>query len=140
MKNHERTVGWMTLWIIVFAGIMACCVAILGMMGNAYGQVSSFEAQWTYGAEPDVVKFELYWSEETGTYALGYELPIADYLTPPAWMTIPVSLPPGEYFFVVTAIDDSGNRSDNSNEAILHVQDVVRPSPCQGLLLRVSTP
>ena len=38
MRNHERTSGWMVMWLIIFAGVMACCIAILGVMGDAYGQ------------------------------------------------------------------------------------------------------
>ena len=135
MKNHEKTDGWLILWIMITC--FALLIGALAHCGKVEAQTAEFQAQWTYGGEADVEGFRLYWSEESGTYVLGYQMPLADYLPPPAYMTIPIALPPGEYVFVVTAYDDSGNESDNSNEAALHVQDVVKPSPCQGLKMRL---
>ena len=132
-----------------FRGLMFAVVliAFLGVIflggwlaGSAWGQTASIEAQWDYGQEEDVTGFHLFYHEALDTYALGYDLPIADYLPPPAYMPIPIALPPGEYFFSVTAYDSSDNESEYSNEAQLHVQDTVKPGPCQGLIMRIPVP
>jgi len=41
MKAHERTWGWLAMWVVLFTLVMACCVAILGMIGKAYGEERS---------------------------------------------------------------------------------------------------
>ncbi len=140
MKNYEQTKGWMLLWVIVFMGIMAVCISILDMIGNAYGQTATVQAQWTYGGEPDIAEFHLFYGETSGTYAIGYTLPLAGYSPPPAWMTLPIPLEPGNYYFAVKAADGAGNESGFSNEAELTILDVVSPGPCQGLIMRVPVP
>ena len=140
MRNHEVTDG---IVVIIWAVVMGLFVfMVLGLICayDAFAQTDSIEAQWTHGGEPDLAAFLLYWSEEGGIYALGYQLPIADYVAPPGWIRIPVSLPPGDYLFIVTGRDIAGNESDSSNVAVLHVQDVIKPSPCQGLKMRVPVP
>jgi hypothetical protein len=102
-----------------------------------FAQTDSVDCQWSYGGEPDVSEFRLYYGTTTGSYAIGYTLPITSYTPPPAWMTLPIPLEPGDYYFVVTAVDEAGNESDYSNEAPLRVGDVIIPGPCSGLDLRI---
>jgi len=140
MKNHEISDGAISMWIAIFA--IAVMIGAILLAVDARGQVDEVQAQWSYGGEEDVVGFRLFWRDFMGTYALGYQMSITDYQPPPAYMTIPVALDPGDYYFVVTAYDDAdpSNESDYSNEASLHVQDTVKPGPCQGLMMRIPTP
>lgn len=92
----------------------------------AHSQEADFSAQWTYGGEEDVAGFHLFWGTTTGTYALGYNMPVADYLAPPQSMTIPVALGAGPSLY--------------SNEATYTVGDTTPPGPCADLLIKKRVP
>lgn len=123
---------------IVWWSIIVFCIGFWALTAEVVlGQEAQFGVQFTHGGESDLAGFHLFWGETSGTYALGYDMPIADYLAPPEVMTIPVGLAPGDYYFVVTAYDTSGNESVYSEESdVFHVGDTTPPGACSAPILK----
>lgn len=132
LKNHETTKGYLMAVLMFFIG----CLLIGGLAINAKGQTASIMAQWDYGKEPDVSHFRLFYGEETGKYAIGYSVPLADWVAPPGWMTLPIPLDPGTYYMAVTAVDTAGNESGYSNEAQVVVPNKP-PAGCTGFNVKL---
>jgi hypothetical protein len=129
--ERENRLGWVVIWTV--AVIMTL---LAGWCVNAHAQTAQIQVQFAHGGEPDLKEFHLYYGTTTGTYAIGYTLPLSSYLAPPAWMTLPVPLDPGKYYFVVTAVDTSGNESGWSNEATLTVPNNP-PGACSAFAARL---
>jgi fibronectin type 3 domain-containing protein len=82
------------------------------------------ELYWTANTEPDLAGYKVYRSLTSGSgYAALTPSPIAGttYIDP-----VPA---PGTYYYVITAVDASGNESDPSIEASATVEDLAPAAP-----------
>lgn len=136
MKNHEKTTGWMIVQVLLFTTMMAAAIVLMAVAQNVWGQTSTISVQFSHGGEDDLAGFHLFYRATGGEYALGYSIPLAEYIAPPAWMSLPISLPPGNYTFVATAFDNAGNESAYSNEAALTVPNLP-PAACSEFKARL---
>ena len=113
------------------------CAFLLSDVDLASAQTPTFGCQWTHGGEPDLKEFKVSWGVTPGVHTSGsYTMPLAQYCLPPLWMTFPVPLPAGTYYFVVQAVDVAGNVSVKSPEVTLVVPNA-SPAGCQSLKVQI---
>ena len=118
--------------------LVLAAVLFLGYRA-AFGQTSTVDVQFEHAGEPDLAGFNLYWGTASGTYTESRAILIGAYVSPPEWMTLPIALDPGTYYFAATAYDTSGHESGYSNEAELTVTDVAPGEP-QDIRYRIVLP
>jgi hypothetical protein len=93
------------------------CVVVVLFCSVAVAQTPGIKVQWTPPPDTDLKEYRLCWSTTTGIYTLCYTVPISEYLPPPDFMNLPVSLEPGMHYFAVRAVDLAGGEGPWSDES-----------------------
>jgi bacillopeptidase F len=102
--------------ILVYLAISLLCSS------NLYA--ASLELSWSPNSDSDLATYSIYKANSSGAYTKGQ--PLATVGKSVLIYTIP-NVVDGNYYFVLTAIDDSGNESDFSNEIYMKV-DLTAPA------------
>ena len=89
---------------------------------------------WDPNREPDMHEYRLYQSPVSGQYTFGEGDEVATISHPKNTITIPVE--DGTWYWVLTALDTSGNESGPSNEVTATI-DSIPPVPPKGLKITV---
>lgn len=136
MKNHEKTFGWLVVNILLLVAGMIFLVVMLAASQNAWGQAPGTVRVGiaTPNTEPDLAGYRFYWSQESGVFTTDrvFNLPLdqfqpGDYANEfeAGWLAA------GDWYFVATAYDLSGNESDFSEEVVVNIPDYKPGSPKQ---------
>ncbi|OPX19256.1 MAG: hypothetical protein BZ151_10205 [Desulfobacca sp. 4484_104] len=114
---------------------IAIIVGIMGVALNAQAAIS-VTATWNANSEADLASYNIYRSTTHGSgYVKINTAPIAKSSTPTFVDSISGTVQ-GTYYYVVTAVDTSGNESGYSNEASIHI-DTSAPAPPQGITVKI---
>lgn len=96
--------------------VVICCWAVV-----TYGATTTVNLAWDANTEPDVAGYKLYQSSgPTGTKALAQTVGLVT-------TTAVTGLVDGNWCWVLTAFDGSGNESGYSNQ-VCHLSDTVPPA------------
>ena len=90
---------------------------------------------WNANTEPDLAGYKLYQGVESKVYIQSYDIPLsvlADFSNPEFALT---DIADGEYFWALTAYDESGNESGYSNE-VTKVLDTIAPQDPSQLIIK----
>ena len=101
LKNHQKTDGWLVVWVLTFALALTFSTCI-----KAHAQDWSREVSLTWHAntETDMLEYRVYENgEQVGTVPFGTEAYTRTITTP------------GSYTYYLTAVDQSLNESDPSS-------------------------
>jgi fibronectin type 3 domain-containing protein len=111
---------------------------IIGFVGVALNVQAAIPvtATWNANSEADLAGYNIYRSTTHGSgYVKINTAPIPKSATPTFVDNINGSVQ-ATYYYVVTAIDTSGNESGHSNEGSIHI-DTSAPAPPQGITVRI---
>lgn len=120
-KTHEKTDGWLILWIVFFVATLAVCNVILALHPyDAMGQTWSRNIQfaWDANSEPDLLEYRLYQND--------VQVAVIPAGTETAQIVIDQ---PGTYTWYLTAVDESINESLPSNSVTKTLDDVAPSQP-----------
>lgn len=92
---------------------------------------SEITLEWDANTEPDIEKYRLYQSQISGVYGAS----VGEVTHPVVEYTIP-DLPDGQYYWSVTAVDQSNNESGKSNE-VKHIFEVGVPGAPQSVRKKI---
>jgi hypothetical protein len=94
------------------------------ILGAACTRAGDVKLAWNQSTSPGVTQNRVYFGTQSGVYGTPITIPATEFYEVK-------DLPPGETFFVVTALDANGNESGYSNE----VSTMVKPN--SPILLRI---
>jgi len=94
-------------------GMAVASTLILGMAGSVFAS-KTLTFTWNQNTEPDMMSYRLYQSAQSGNYTFGAQNAVKEINK--QFTTTSLSVPDGEWFFVLTAVDTSNNESGPSTE------------------------
>ena len=103
--------------------IISCLIILSLFLLPVFAIAGSATISWQANTDPDLAGYRIYWS----TYAGGPYGSSTELITETTSYTI-TDLAPGIYYFVVTAIDTSGNESGYSTEVTKTISDMQSPT------------
>lgn len=93
--------------------------------------------EWNANTEADLAGYRLYMSSTAGQYSYGAGNALAS-VGKVTTVQVPVEVTEGQKrYFVLTALDESGNESGPSNEVSWTAPDVTAPAPPSNFLLKL---
>jgi len=111
---------------------------VLFVMGAAFSAQAAVQvtATWSPNTESDLAGYNIYRSTTSGSGYVKINSSVIIKTTAPQYVDNFTGSVEGNYYYVVTAVDTSGNESAYSNEGSTHI-DTSAPAPPNGITVQI---
>ena len=110
-------------------------LVIIGVAFNAQAAVE-VTATWSANSESDLAGYNIYRSSTSGSGYVKLNSSIIAKTSSPQYVDSISGSVETTYYYVVTAVDTSGNESSSSNEGSTHI-DTSAPNPPSGITVQI---